>query len=109
MHKVALDNCNKGCKHWADNVKTLLCNHGFANIFNEYGDYRLKGFPVIFKQSVIDCFKQDWHSSLDNNYVLLYFEQFKPDFGYASNLDIVNFPTSLPVLPVYLIRSAHYM
>ena len=71
----------------------MLCNYGFAHIFNENGHYSLNGFPVIFKQRVIDCFKQDWHSSLDNNSVLLYFKQFKPDFGYAPYLDIVNFPT----------------
>ena len=59
-----------------DNVKKLLCNYGFAHIFNENGHYSLNGFPVIFKQRVIDCFKQDWHSSLDNNSVLLYFKQF---------------------------------
>jgi len=61
MYEVGLDNCNKGC------IKKMLYNYGFANIFNEYGDYRLKGFPGIFKQRVIDNgFKQDWHSSLDN-------------------------------------------
>ena len=68
-------------------------------MFNEYGHYSLNGFPVIFKQN--------WHSSLDNNSVLLYLKQFKPDFGYAPYLDIVNFPTRkwlsklrLSVLPI---------
>ena len=65
----------------------MLRNYGFAHIFNEYGHYSLNGFPVIFKQRVVDCFKQDWHSGLDNNSVLLYF---KPDFGYAPCLDIGN-------------------
>ena len=71
----------------------MFCNYVFAHIFNEYCHYSLKGFPVIFKQRTIDCFKQNWHLNLDNNSVLLYFQQFKPDFGYAPYLDIVNFPT----------------
>jgi len=47
----------------------LLCNDGFAHIFNEYCHYSLNGVPVIFKQRVMYRFKQDWHSSLDNNSV----------------------------------------
>ena len=55
--------------------------------FNEYG------ISVIFKQRVIDCFKQDWHSSIYNNSVLLYLKKIKPDFSYVPYLELVNFPT----------------
>jgi len=37
--------CNKGCKNWVYNVKTMLSEYGFLYVFDEnFADYQLHHF-----------------------------------------------------------------
>ena len=88
MYEDGLLDCNKGHRNWVSNVKKLLCNYGFAEIFNE-NCVDAKVFPIIFKRRVIDTFIQEWTATLERSPVLFNYKNFKLNFGYESYLDIL--------------------
>ena len=55
----SINDCNRGCINWASNVKKLLNDYGFSDIFVD-----IKTFPQIFKCRVIYTYKQEWYSIL---------------------------------------------
>ena len=54
MYKESINDCNRGCIHWASNVKKLLNDYGFSDMFNNDIFVDPKSFPQIFKCRVID-------------------------------------------------------
>ena len=44
--------------NWASSVKKLLDNYGFSNAWNNTFSVDLKTFHLLFKEHVIDVFKQ---------------------------------------------------
>ena len=66
-----------GRVNWVTNVKNLLYKYGFgfAFISQEIGDINI--FVLNFKQRLIDCSKQDWHSELSNSSKLSTYCTFK--------------------------------
>eukprot|EP00745_Piridium_sociabile_P014687 TRINITY_DN21651_c0_g1_i6.p1 TRINITY_DN21651_c0_g1~~TRINITY_DN21651_c0_g1_i6.p1 ORF type:complete len:655 (+),score=42.51 TRINITY_DN21651_c0_g1_i6:130-2094(+) len=55
-----------GRRNWATRVRTLLCSHGFGYVWEmqDVGDCAC--FVSLFKQRLIDSFRQDWHDSLSS-------------------------------------------
>ena len=80
VYKSAVDDTSKGLKNWVGNVKSLLEEFGFAHVWLNPSCINLKTFPCVFKQRLMDCFMQKWHSDLQNNGVLILYKHFKIDF-----------------------------
>ena len=70
----------------------MLENHGFADVFNNVHTINPKEFVHIFKQRVIDTFKQEWFGTLEKSSVLEIYMLFKQTLEYE--LHIVFFKTS---------------
>jgi hypothetical protein len=49
---------------WACGVRNVLYMYGFGYVWEEQGVGDVSGFVRCFKERLIDCAKQDWHSSL---------------------------------------------
>ena len=65
----ALDNCSKGNRNWVYNIKLMLENHGFADVFNNIHNINPKLFVNMFKQHVIDAFKHELFCTLEKSSV----------------------------------------
>ena len=83
---------NNGLKNWVSNIKNLLNDYGFSDVFNKdiYDPLYLKQFPKVFKQRAIDCFIQDWLSTVQNSAALKDYSLIKYTFGYEPYLDILS-------------------
>lgn len=46
------------------NVKRLLDDYGFSNVFTETDGSFLKSIPNIFKLRVVDCLVQEWQLNI---------------------------------------------
>ena len=66
-------------------------NFGFSHVFENSTTIDIKRFPKLFKQRVIDCFIQEWFSSIGSSPVLEEYTYFKSSFQYESYLDILPF------------------
>ena len=105
IYKNAVEEHSKGCRNWVGNVKAILNEFGFTNIWIYPGLYDLKHFSYIFKQRLLDCFTQKWHSDLQENRALVLYKHFKVDFSYEPYLNF--YPTKFRVALSKLRLSAH--
>ena len=105
IYKQGLNDCNKGCKNWVSNIKTMLNNYGFTDVFENNHFVNPKVFPSIFKQKVIDNFIQEWFSSIENSTVLENYSLIKKQFDYENYLDIL--PGNLKLFYTRLRLSVH--
>ena len=66
-----------GMHTWASKVKQLLFRYGFgiAWITQDIGQPDV--FLLQFKQTLVDCMSQNWHSSIDNSPRCDSYRQFK--------------------------------
>ena len=105
VYKSAVDDISKGLKNWVGNVKSLLEEFGFAHVWLNPSCINLKTFPCVFKQRLMDCFMQKWHSDLQNNGVLTLNKHFEIDFSYECYLNIC--PTKYRIAFSKLRLSSH--
>ena len=77
----------KGKQTWASEVKSCLYRFGFGFVWECQGVGDVKGFLNVFKQRLIDCRWQDWHTHVNES------NRFS---GYR------NFCTLIDKLPKYL-------
>ena len=105
VYKTAVADLSKGLKISAGSVKCLLEEFGFRQVWSNPSSQVLKTFPNVFKQRLMDCFIQKWHSDLQNNGVLTLYKHFNVDFSYETYLDI--FPTKYRVALSKLRLSTH--
>ncbi|WP_293716285.1 hypothetical protein, partial [Thiolapillus sp.] len=52
---------------WACSIRNVLYKFGFGVVWEMQGVGDVKSFIKEFKQRLIDCFKQDWHSALESH------------------------------------------
>ncbi len=66
-----------GRVNWASNVRNLLYKYGFGFVWisQDVGDITM--FLYQFKQRIIDCCKQTWHSDVDTSAKCIHYKQFK--------------------------------
>ena len=50
---------------WARNVKVLLCSNGFGEAWYNQGVSNVDIFMNLFRQRILDTFKQEWHNRLE--------------------------------------------
>ena len=60
---------NNGVKNWVYDVRSLLDNYGFTNVWKYPGTVKLETFPLIFKQKVVDVFLQQWGNRRNLNFI----------------------------------------
>ena len=92
VYNQAVTDSNNDFKNWVSNIKNLLNDYGFSDVFNKgiYDPLYLKQFPKVFKQRVIDCFIQDWLSTVHNSAALKDYSLIKHTFGYEPYLDVLS-------------------
>jgi len=105
VYEQSLNNCSKGHRNWVYHIKLMLENHGFADVFNNVHTINPQEFVHIFKQRVIDTFKQEWFGTLEKSSVLEIYMQFKQTLEYEMYLDVL--PKSLRFYFCRLRMSAH--
>ena len=96
VYDQAVKDGNNGCHNWVYeyNVKKLLVDNDFVDIFENAHVLNTKSFPSVFEKKVIKMYKHEWYDTVNNSTVMdLYIKIFKPDFGYDMYLDV--FPKSL--------------
>ena len=106
LHDSLLTDCRMGKKNWASNVKTLLDNFG-SYVWDNQFTVNLKSFHLIFKERVIDVFKQEWFNKISLSGSLTLYKNFKQSFGIANDLDVL--PSKLRVNSSNLRLSAHQL
>ena len=70
-------------------VKSLLDNYGFFYVWNNPSTVDLNSFHLMFKQRLLDTFKQQWFNYLSNSSPLCLYKHFKTSFGYEPYLNIL--------------------
>ena len=105
LYAQSLHYCEIGCKNWVYRVKDILCRYGFQYVFynNENIDHKM--FIGVFKQRIIDCFLQEWQSSINESSLLDTYKLFKANFEYETYLDIL--PLNLRSMLSKLRLSSH--
>ena len=67
LYKSLLVDCNKGTKNWLNNIKCLLNDYGFSYIWLNTDNHNLLNFHIVFKERVLDNFKQKWFNEVENS------------------------------------------
>ena len=83
----------------------MLCNNGFAEVWNYPESVDPKMFIPIFKQRIIDCYIQKWTSNKGTRESLSLYNNCKIHFDHELYLEIL--PKSLRVLITRFKMSAH--
>ena len=68
------------------NVKKLLDDYGFSNVFTASNSEVLKTFPLFFEHRVIDCLLPTWHGNVDRSAVLGEYKLYKNIFSFEAYL-----------------------
>ena len=90
VYHMSLEDTRNGKQNWSSNVKTLLSEHGFSDIWENQGTHNHKMFIGIFKQRVIDNVVQKWYCDLEKGYILsLLYTFIKTDFCLSEYLEKV--------------------
>ena len=99
--------CNNGATNWAGNVKSLLDNYGFSYVWNNPHAVNLSSFHLVFKERVIDIFKQTWINDLSRSSPLVLYKEFKSGLEYERYLDLLPYKLRIGISQLRL--SAHQL
>jgi hypothetical protein len=105
VYEQSLNDCINGYKNWVSNVKKLLNDYGFSYVFENVAYINCDVFLSEFKVRVLDAFKQDWRSTLNNSSVLILYKEIKITWEYEKYLDML--PKSLRSYFTRLRLSSH--
>ena len=105
IYKMCWQECESGRKCWLTNIKNMLCEHGFAYIWEMQNTLADRNFINLIKQRLIDIFLQSWYADKANSEVLDMYNNVKTTFGYEPYLDIL--PNDLRVYISRIRISAH--
>ena len=69
--------CDKGQDTWVSKIRDLLCTNGFGIVWvcKEVGNE--KAFLTLFRERLVDCFKQNWSSKMSSSNTFDHFHSFK--------------------------------
>lgn len=88
-YSLAHQDCIIGKTNWASSVKSLLCEHGFGNVWANPLNVSVHAFCCEFKTRLIDTFMQKWNTDVQGNSKLQLYHYFKPTFGYEAYLNTI--------------------
>lgn len=90
IYKDALDKSRRGKKNWVSGIRNLLNMYGFSHVWDNPESTHCVTFLKIFKQRLVDCFKQEWHSDVQRKPILSHlYVHLKSDFGLEEYLKIL--------------------
>ena len=72
--------CILHCKdknNWVSNVCFTLYKYGFGHVRENQGVENVSHFLRAFKQRLVDCFLQDWNSSITSSDRYVFYSSFK--------------------------------
>ena len=107
LYNSLVDACNKGVNNWAKGVRSLLDTYGFSYVWNNPNSVNLKTFYLVFKQRVVDVFKQNWFNDIARNGTLVLYKEFKQCFEYENYL--TELPSKLRIPLAKLRLSSHQL
>ena len=71
-------------------LKPFFDEYGFSYVWTSPDNYDAKTFIPLFKQRIIDCFKQQLFSNMENNNVLnILYPHVKTSFGLENYLNLL--------------------
>jgi len=105
VYTQAVKDCNNGYVNWVYNVKKMLIEYDFEDVFENVHAINTKSFPLVFKLRVIKMYKQEWWNSVNKSTVMDVYKFFKSSLDYELYLDIL--PKSLRVYFSRLRLSVH--
>lgn len=102
VYRNMLHDCEKGLNNWVTNVKHILFEFGFGNVWNN--PYNVNGnvFCNHFKQRLIDCFIQKWQNDLEKNRVLTMYKHIKNTFTFENYLNTMPVRLRVPLSRIRL-------
>lgn len=71
---------NQGKKNWAYQVKLLLCQNGFNDVWTQQSVGDLRVFLNLFKKRLFDAFQGEWHASISTSDRFELYSSFKANF-----------------------------
>ena len=74
---LSLDEKGKHC--WASEVRLLLASTGFGQVWLHQGVGNVNVFIVVFRQTLVEMFTEEWHATLDRDRYEVY-RSFKMQF-----------------------------
>ena len=84
-----LDKLNSRKTDWLSNVKIILINHGFSHMLNDPFCVNLKTFRVLFKEIVLDVFKQSWCNRIALHNFMFVYKGFKTSIDFELYLEVL--------------------
>ena len=75
--------------NWCKNVKSLLDVYGFSYVWLNPNNVDLKTFHIIFKNRVLDVFKQSWFESVNTSSTLFMYKYVKEHLMLEPYLDLL--------------------
>ena len=75
--------------NWVSNVKKILSENGFGMVWLSQGVGFELTFIAEFKDRLISCYTQNWHSELENNDKYRWFHSFKSAFQAEKYLSCI--------------------
>jgi hypothetical protein len=70
-------------KTWASEIKNVLFKYGFGEVWLAQSVGNDKVFLHVFKQRLLDIWKQEWHENVSNSSKLSTYYLFKSDFTFS--------------------------
>lgn len=72
---------NKCKSNWMNNVKNIITNNGYGNVWMSQNIFCRNWFRLSFKQKLIDQFLQNWNALINNSSSGINYRIFKNKFG----------------------------
>lgn len=88
-YKLQLNWAERDRKCWLNNVKGLLCNYGFAEVWFNQGIGDKHTFKMILKQRITDIGIQSWQIEINNMDRLRFYKIIKEQFCIEKYIDIL--------------------
>jgi len=70
VYTQAVKDCNNGNVNWVYNVKKMLIEYEFEDVFENVHAINTKSFSTVLKLRVVEMYKQDWWNSVNKSSVI---------------------------------------
>ena len=90
---------------WVRSVKTLLSRKGFGDVWVNQGVEDIDIFMNIFKQRLIDTFRQEWHGRLQESSRARFYRVVKPQHQLSKYLQCVTYKPHRMALSRFIMSS----
>jgi hypothetical protein len=89
IYNQAVVDCYNGQVNWVSNIRKLLTDYGFAYVFDNVNNINVELFLSELKYRIVDTFKQETLSTIDNSSMLCLYKHVKTSHSYEQYLDIL--------------------